>query len=273
MSSVKGFGYYGGKNSKLSWILPELITPHHTFIELCAGSAAVLLNKPRAKVEILNDLAQEVTTFWRTIRDNKEQLIQAIMDSPPGESEFQRILSLPPTDDDIETARRFYVHVQQAFSSMPTHQHHSFYRGSFRYDNARKGLGIVADRMRGVVVENTDANRLITRAVNAHRCHKGLRGTVLFYVDPPYTTDSRKSAGEYIHDDFNHETLLETITNAPSFCKFLISGYANPLYDKQLANWHRTEIEVPLKANNQVKQTRTEILWRNYTPQQTRQLI
>lgn len=261
---VRSFSYYGGKSSKLKFIVPQLATPHHTFVELCAGSAAVLLNKPQAKVEVINDLSQEVTTFWRVLRDNKDALIQAIMDSPAGESEFKRILSLPPSDDEVETARRFYVHVQQAFSGIPSHKHHSFYRGALYYTSARKNLGVLANRLRDVVVENTEASRLITRLVNSNRARKGAAKQVLFYVDPPYTMDSRKSSGEYIEDDFNHDSLLDAITTAPDFCKFAISGYANPLYDERLAGWHRVKTDVSLKANNSSKRTRTEVLWRNY---------
>ena len=63
MKNLIAFGYYGGKNSKLNFILPNLETPHKTYVELCGGSAAVMLNKPRAEIEVLNDLSNEVITF------------------------------------------------------------------------------------------------------------------------------------------------------------------------------------------------------------------
>ena len=260
---IKVFGYYGGKNSKLNFILPQLETEHHTFVELCGGSAAVLLNKPRVEVEVFNDAADEVITFWRALRDHKDDLIQAIMDSPAGEAEFKYIIDAPPTDDIVERARRFYVHIVQVFGGMPNHRHHSFARGALRYRTAHSNLAAVADRMRDVVIENTDACRLITRLINSLKNRTDAR-PVLFYADPPYTADSRKSMGEYIHDDFDHDAFLAAITTAPSFCKFAVSGYDDARYNDALADWHRVELETRMTATRNNGGRRTEVLWRNY---------
>lgn len=254
------FGYYGGKNSKLNFILPQLQTPHRTYVELCGGSAAVLLNKSRVEVEALNDLADHVINFWRVLREHPAELIEQINLTPPGEAEFKRILSLPPSDDDVEMARRFYAHIAQAYAGIPTAAQHSFL-GGVRLVNKRVHLDAVTERIRNVFIENTDASRLIIRVVN---CQDALRRTpVLFYADPPYPADTRASASEYICEDFDHVGFLDTVLDAPEYCKFAISGYPNDLYDSRLAGWHRVEREVPLKAAN-FGARRTEVLWRNY---------
>lgn len=102
------FGYYGGKNSKLNFILPQLETEHRMYVELCGGSAAVLLNKPPAEIEVLNDLADDVMVFWKVLREQPDELIRQINNTPAGEPEFKRILSLSPSNDEVETARRFF---------------------------------------------------------------------------------------------------------------------------------------------------------------------
>lgn len=261
--SIKAFGYYGGKYSKLGFILPQLETQHDAFVEVCAGSTAVLLNKPCVKHEIVNDLANEVTNFWCILRDHKDELIEAILDSPAGESEFKRIIKLPSSDNGVENARRFYVEVQQAFSNALGCGGYSYVRAS-RYKSARLGLKQVADRMRDVVVENSDACRLISRLINTERCAPKPK-SILFYIDPPYTSDSRKSMGEYIHDDFDHDALLEVITTAPSFCKFAVSGYDNDRYNTAFDGWYRAELETHSTASSTRKNSkRIEVLWRNY---------
>lgn len=263
-SNLKAFGYYGGKFSKLDWLLPQLETPHKTYVELCGGSAAVLLNKPRAQVEVLNDLAGEVADFWKAMREHPDELITAIKNSPAGEAEFKRILVDPQSDDLVETARRFYVHVVQAFSGVPKCTSHSFARGALRYSNAIKNLNAVAERMRGVVVENTTATRLVSRVVDDRWGYERLQ-PILFYADPPYTADSRKSKDNYLHDDFDHEKFLGVVLDTPDFCKFAISGYDNELYNSMLSDWHRVELETRLIVRNNGKM-RTEVLWRNYEP-------
>lgn len=259
--TVKAFNYYGGKNSKIGFIIPQLKTEHQVFVEVCAGSAAVLLNKLPAQVEVLNDLSSEVATFWKVMREQPDELIRQINCSPPGESEYKRIKQLPPCDDEIEIARRFYVRTMQSFSFAPNNGGYSINK-SRNFVSVRRGLDAVVDRIKDVTIENVDACKLILRIINAF--NYGDNNHPVLYCDPPYTADSRVSNGEYIHDDFNHDELLDTITNAPAWCKFAISGYANPLYDETLADWHRVELECFATGNRGAGNPRTEILWRNY---------
>src|SRR2546425_11714469 len=71
------FGWYGGKYSHLDWLLPLLPDCHH-YCEPFAGSAAVLLNREPSPVETYNDMDGEVVNFFRTLRDQKEDLLHAI---------------------------------------------------------------------------------------------------------------------------------------------------------------------------------------------------
>src|SRR6516162_7640200 len=81
------FGWYGGKFSHLEWLLPLLPDCHH-YCEPFAGSAAVLLNRAPAPVETYNDLDGEVVNFFRTLRDEKDRLLEAIGLTPFSREEF-----------------------------------------------------------------------------------------------------------------------------------------------------------------------------------------
>jgi hypothetical protein len=51
------------------------LLPEHThYVEPFAGSLAVLLAKPRSKMETVNDLDQDLMTFWRVLRDRPDEL-------------------------------------------------------------------------------------------------------------------------------------------------------------------------------------------------------
>jgi len=260
--------YYGGKFSKLNWLLPQLATPHKSFVELFAGSAAVLLNKPPTPIEVLNDYAGEVVAFWTAGRDHPAELERAVTHTPAGEAEYMRALSLPPTDDIVERARRFHLRTCQSFSKIPTHKHQSFV-GGVGYRWTRYKVKSVVDRMRDVVIENTDAARLLRRMANTDKATY-VCSPMLFYCDPPYTSDSRVTqCTEYIVEGFDHEAFLDAVLSAPPAVKFAISGYDNPLYNDRLAKWHRVEFETQQFASSGRRrvgkgETRTEILWRNY---------
>jgi len=61
------FGWYGGKFSHLSWLLPMLPECHH-YCEPFSGSAAVLLNRNPSPVETYNDIDGEVANFFKVLR-------------------------------------------------------------------------------------------------------------------------------------------------------------------------------------------------------------
>lgn len=109
MSKLIAFGWYGGKFSHLDWLLPLLPQTKH-FCEPFAGSAAVLLNREPAPVETYNDMDGDVVNFFRILRDQKAQLIEAIGLTPFSRAEFEKAIS-EPTDNlsDLEQARCFYI--------------------------------------------------------------------------------------------------------------------------------------------------------------------
>src|SRR5271167_4162690 len=78
-----------------------------------AGSAAVLLNRAPSPVETYNDLDGEVVNFFRTLRDDKERLLEAIGLTPFAREEFALACILDPALPPVERARRFYVRARQ----------------------------------------------------------------------------------------------------------------------------------------------------------------
>jgi hypothetical protein len=64
------FGWYGGKFSRLEWLLLLLPAAHHD-CEPFAGSGAVLLNRDPAPVETYNGLDGEVVNFSTSTATNR----------------------------------------------------------------------------------------------------------------------------------------------------------------------------------------------------------
>ena len=106
------FGWYGGKFSHLDWLLPLLPDCHH-YCEPFAGSGAILLNREPSPVETYNDLDGEVVNFFRVLRDEKKQLVEAIGLTPFAREEFAIACVVNPNLSPLERARRFYVRARQ----------------------------------------------------------------------------------------------------------------------------------------------------------------
>src|SRR5699024_3629407 len=64
---------YGGKTT-LAPKIAKLLPAHDHYVEPFAGSLAVLLAKPRSKIETVNDLDEDLMTFWRVLREQPEAL-------------------------------------------------------------------------------------------------------------------------------------------------------------------------------------------------------
>lgn len=259
--------YHGAKWVLSSWIVSCLPADHDSYIEPFAGSAAVLLNKPRSNLEIYNDLDGDVVNFFQVLREREEELIRAIYWTPFAHAE-QR-LSMQPTDDPLERARRLYVRSHLTISG-PTAQWNSGWRRQKVFSRGRNGLGRmkpaaasfmetehlyqVAERLRGVIIERADALEVIRRYDNAR---------AVFYVDPPYVATTRKrwTASAYQHEmtDAQHRELAETLHACRGMV--VLSGYDGPLYQELFGDWRRLERQA--RTNGNAAQTATESLWLN----------
>src|SRR5262249_29647048 len=126
---------------------------------------------------------------------------------------------------------------------------------------AVEGLAEVHARLRRVAILNRGGCEVI-------RSQDG--PNTLTYCDPPYLGTTRTAPNVYgfemTRDD--HVRLLATIKAAKGMV--MISGYANDLYDSQLAGWTRHEFDLPNNAaGGREKRRMTECLWCNFPPPDT----
>ena len=274
MARLVAFPFYGGKSSRLSFILPNL-PDSGSFIEPFCGSAAVLLNRKRSKVETINDLDGEIVNFFRQLRDHPEDLYAAVKATPFAREEFAASLIQDDTDDPIERARKFFVRHRQSFGAqgyIPSDW--GFSRNPVAsignsWRNAHEKLPAIVHRLQGVQLEHRSAVEIIERFDHEE---------ALFYIDPPYYYDGisgmeaaqggRKMRREREHpelamDEDDHVILLETLSELKG--KVAISGYPAALYDDLLKGWRRVERELLSNFKKDGERgARTECLWMNY---------
>ena len=288
---LSAFPYYGGKNSFLKTLLPQVKhTPHEIYVELFAGSLALMLNKPPARFEIANDLSGEICNFWTMLRERPAELLRAVALTPGGERPMHEARDAPPTDDPVEWARRFYCRINMSFGGKPGDGATNTMRNTLPYlkRRARDDLAKVLTRIENVIIENTDAARLIQRTLDHIAKHEldhlpddpaARAAATLFYADPPYLSSTRRTGGgEYIEDyrgeaseDFHNKFLDVVLDAAKLGCKFIISGYPSELYADRLTGWRRLEIEKHVTSTHKGTAGKAiECVWRNYELTPTR---
>jgi len=259
------FGWYGGKFSHLSWLLPLLPACHH-YCEPFGGSAAVLLNREPSAVETYNDIDGGVVNFFRVLRDKKEQLIEAIGLTPFSREEF--FIAVSEQNDslsDIERARRFFVCARQARTGLA--QTASLGRWANCKKTSRAGMSGVVSRWLGSIESLPEiAERLLRVQIENRPSLEVIKlydsEDTLFYCDPPYPHESRGDSNAYGFEMTNreHEKLAELIKSLKG--KAAVSGYQCNLMDKLYKDFNR--YDAPPKLCHSVKQIRQEALWMNY---------
>ena len=102
--------YHGAKFRLAPWIM-SFFPSHRCYVEPFGGAAGVLLQKPRAYAEVYNDLDDEITNFFRVLREQPDALIEQIQLTPYARAEFD--LAYESTTCPIERARRTAVRVER----------------------------------------------------------------------------------------------------------------------------------------------------------------
>lgn len=246
--------YFGGKTRIAPWLI-TLMGPHERYVEPFVGTAAVLLAKPPAKFEVINDVDGDLVTFFRVLRDRPDELERACRLTPYARDEF--MICRNPVDglDDLERARRWWVRVVQGFNNAPGKWTNGWSISPKRgCPEPVSAVGLiarfeaVAARLQTVAIENADAAVVIERFDDE---------SAVIYCDPPYLgstrsgRERRNKGTDYMHDmtrDEDHIALAEVLGRVRGHV--LLSGYASPLYTELYAGWWRTERRVVRNAAN-----------------------
>ncbi|AUW95319.1 DNA methyltransferase [Sulfobacillus thermotolerans] len=259
------FGWYGGKYSHLSWLLPLLPETNH-FCEPFGGSAATLINRKPSPVETYNDLDGEVVNFFRVLRDQRDELIEAIGLTPFSREEF--VLAIQESIDglsNLERARRFYIRARQARTGLA--QTASPGRWATCRNTSRRGMGGAVSRWLGSPQDLVEIAARLIRVQIDHRpaidvIHAYDSPDTLFYCDPPYPHESRgdNKAYRYEMTDKEHVVLAKVLHDVRGCVA--ISGYRCDLMDELYGDWKR--IDADPAVCHSVKGERQESLWVNY---------
>lgn len=254
--------YFGGKHT-IAPSLVSLLPAHEHYVEPFAGGLSVLLAKSPSKMETVNDLDGDLMNFWRVLRDRPDDLIRACALTPHSRTGFLEARERPEGLDDLERARRLWVHLSQSRSASGRRTGWRYYVDPHGSSIGMPGyiegyvdrMAAVAQRLHRVSLESRDALEVVAE-YGRHR-------NALLYVDPPYLGSTRSSRS-YVHE-MPREDQHRDLAAALHECKasVVLSGYASALYDDLFADW---PVRVELAAatgNGNGYSKRVEVVWSN----------
>lgn len=267
LTNVKGldiirgpFHYTGSKRESIPIIL-ENLPNRHTFVDVFGGSGSVLLNVPEHDLEVFNDANSGITDFYICLQSQFDDLMDLISHLPHSKEFFVWARDrLKNPEDRLIRAVCWYAMAQQSFMGRAGQ---SWAKVSRPPGNIGKKLYArlpkfqeIHHRLRNVQIENLPDHRVFDTYDSPD---------TIFYCDPPYLDTAAsaqyiESGDMFLYTEREHKWLMKEIETRKGY--FMVSGYANDLYDSQTFWTDRIEIRVgEIKSSITFKGKRKEILW------------
>ncbi|PVA22671.1 DNA methyltransferase [Mycobacteroides abscessus] len=248
--------YYGAKTS-LAPMIVSMFPEHKRYVEPFAGSLAVLLAKPQAPLEVVNDLDHNLMTFWKVLRDRPTELARVCMLTPHSRVERNLAKHIPSDATDLERARLVWSALVQGRTGTLANTGWRHTKSSVDGRMLRsyvQRIERVAERIRDVSLECRPAVEIIEKY--------GSSDDNLIYADPPYLGSTRRHNYKVeMTGEKAHRELAEVLRGCRA--TVVLSGYHSPLYDALYGDWFRVELAATTGQGNVQGVGRTEVLWSN----------
>ena len=227
--------YYGGKQRLCREIVQALLqSPNWSetvhYVEPFFGGGAVFFAKPPNKLETVNDLNDNLVTFYRVVKHppafaKMKALVEGTLYSRKEFDRTTRIIKGEEKADPILRAWAVFSHLAMSFSSgWGNGFGYSVKAGSsmpLRFDDKKRKLtDELCQRLHNVTIECGDAVQVIKSRDSE---------ATLFYLDPPYAgTQCNYNGLDF--GDANLSRLLRTLASVKG--RFVLSGFPHYLIEK-----------------------------------------
>lgn len=199
--------WIGGKSklyNKIISIMPE----HKCYVEPFAGGLWILLNKPKARVEVANDINKELVNFYRVLQNNYNELKEKFKFAISSREIFDEYLNMTACEiikmSNVDRATRFLYLNRCSYSGRMT---------SYGFSNSRRSnLCTITDdfdeiirqvhyRIKDIYIECGDYQKLVKRYDK--RLDAKEKQSILFYFDPPYDGVYDYEGNSINYEDFS----------------------------------------------------------------------
>ena len=173
------FPYVGGKH-RVAGKLIRLFPEHSCYVEVFGGALNILLNKPKLKSEVINDVNRDLVNIFRVIRFHPDEFHKELILMTHSRQEYNDALDQPGLTD-VQRAARFWYRLKTTFGGTGVQGHRNFHFGSTGSGGFKPAAWDTVlqahERLAGVIIENDDFAAVLRRYD---------REFVFFFCDPPY---------------------------------------------------------------------------------------
>ncbi len=220
-----------------------------------------------SNVEVLNDIDQDLITFFRVVKEKPEELIASFEWELVSRAEFERLVALDTSQlTDIQRAHRFYYiimaswggefHYPRFQTSIDDGGHGNRLFGAIQ--TLEKRIKPVYERLSTVIIENLDWQVCFARYD---------RPNVVMYIDPPYPENGCNYKYN-MRELYAHKILADRLNRAK--CKWILSSYDSPyirsLFPEQFVLSVQSASGMSTEKNGNTRVINKEVLITNFPP-------
>lgn len=245
--------YIGGKNRLASLIISQ-IPPHKTYVEPFAGGAQVFFHKSPSKVEILNDLSDDIVNFFRVCQSHAPELVRYVQHMIAARSWFELLQKMDTMGlTDVQRAARFFFLQKVDYGGLVAHRNFALQVVQSTHWNPERIPRLIentAHRLQNAQIESLPYEQVI------RKCD---RPTTFFYLDPPYYG---KKLYQFNFEEEEFYRLAALLAGVKG--KFILSLNDTPEVRKIFGDFDVTPIQLAYSAQKKPGRRYAEVLIKNY---------
>lgn len=237
----------GGK-SKLRKQIIKMIPQHELYVEPFLGAGWVYFGKEESKVEVINDIDQNITNLFKVIKYHNEEFCRLMEYEIYARTSFNEHKSTEGMTD-IQKAIAFLCNIKMSFASRGGHFGYSFNSIPTRFIDSEL-IFKIKQRLKNTYIENLSFDKII---------EKYNKENAFFFLDPPYY----ETAGyDTPFGEENYLILRDLLSNLKG--KFLLTLNDHEQVREWFASYNLIETNVLYSASKKGNIKANELIIRNY---------
>jgi DNA adenine methylase len=248
------FPYIGGKN-RLAKTIIQIFPKHTTYVEAFAGGAQVFFRKEPSKVEVLNDLDNEIVNIFRVCQNHYEELLRYFRFVLVSRTWFDLLKKTDPaTLSDVQRAVRYLYLLRNSFAGLvvhPVYHRNVIQPPGFNLESLPELIEKTHKRLERVQIECAPYEEVLQRYDR--------KGTG-FYLDPPYYG---KKLYRYNLDHTDFEKMAERLGKLHG--KFVLSLNDVPEVRALFRRFHIQGVDLHYTSQKHAGRRYREVLITNFS--------
>lgn len=245
--------YIGGKN-RLAKLIISQIPSHKTYVEPFAGGAQVFFHKEPSRVEILNDLSDEIVNFFRICQSHAPELIRYVQYMVAARNWFDLLQKTDPgTLTDIQRAARFFFLQKVDYGGLVAHRNFALQVVQSTHWNPERIPKLIENTARRL--QNTQIESLPYE----HIIRKCDRPSTFFYLDPPYYG---KKLYQFNFEEQDFRRLAGVLAGLKG--KFILSLNDLPEIRNIFGDFRIQSIQLAYSAQQKIGKRYSELIIKNF---------